>query len=240
MQVTTQTTQASTKNKRLSFAGDKLLNLNLKASMANLTNFEDEINYMNKIEQNERNMTDIYQHRRNLMKNEKEMLVKQLENKIELIEQSNNANLELRKKLIELEKNYEHLYLEFHKCKDMKAKYHNDIIKLRKENTKDFDTKLSHLNKQDKTIRLLKKELFLIINLLKLRIVNLDSLDEDKLIKGYLVDIEKNTIKYLQINKNEQALINCINYWQSMKELILSEEERKDKENFNKLNFNIK
>jgi len=232
----TQTNAKLQNNKRLSVAGDKLVNLNLKSNFANLTNFEDETNYLNKLEITDANIVNILEHRKNLLKRENENKLKMQESVLDNIRSINKENLELRKKLVEMEKQFEHLNSEFNKCNEMKQKYHNDIIKIRKDNTKEFDMKLTNLNKQDKSIKTLKKELFLIINLLKMRIVNLDTLKEDQMIKGYLINIEKNTIKYLQLNKNEDAIEKCLKFWNAMKDLIILEEEIgiKDKENFKK------
>ena len=229
----TQTNAKLQNNKRLSVAGDKLVNLNLKSNFGNFTNFEDETNYLNKLEITEANIVNILEHRKNLLKRENENKLKMQESILDNIDGMNKENLDLRKKLVEMEKQFDHLNSEFNKCNEMKQKYHNDIIKIRKDNTKEFDMKLTNLNKQDKSIKTLKKELFLIINLLKMRIVNLDTLNEDQMIKGYLINIEKNTIKYIQFNKNEEAIEKCLKYWNAMKDLIIVEEDflNKEKEN---------
>jgi hypothetical protein len=234
----TQTNAKLQNNKRFSVAGDKLINLNSKSNFGNFTNFDDESSYLNKLEITETNILNILEHRKNLLKSENESKLKMHESILENIDTMNKGNLELSKKLVELEKQYDHLYSEFNKCNEMKQKYHNDIIKIRKDNTKEFDMKISNLNKQDKNIKTLKKELFLIINMLKMRVVNLDSIEEDHMIKGYLINIEKNSIKYVQFNKNEEALEKCLRYWNAMKDLLLGDEEIliKDKENFSKKN----
>ncbi len=221
----TQTNAKLQNNKRLSIAGDKLINMNLNSNYGNFTNLDDETNYLNKLEITEANVMTILEHRKNLLKMENENKIKMHESILTNIDSMNKGNLELRKKLLELENRFDHLNSEFKKCNEMKQKYHNDIIKIRKDNTKEFDAKLNNLKQQDKRIKTLKKELFLIINLLKMRIVNLDSLEEDQMIKGYVINIEKNTIKYIQFNKNENAIEKCINYWNSMKELLIKDEE---------------
>jgi hypothetical protein len=98
-----------------------------------------------------------------------------------------------------------------------------DIFNLRRENSKVYDCKSSELVRIDKTIRTLKRELFLLINILKLRIVNVDS--EEESIKGYLLDVEKNNLKYIVLNKNEEPMINAIRYWKSLKDLLLGESQ---------------
>jgi len=221
----TQTNAKLQNNKRLSVAGDKLINMNLNSNYGTFTNLDDESNYLKKLEITENNVIDILEHRKNVLQIENENKEKFHKSNLENIEAINKENLELRKKLFELENQFDHLNIEFNKCNELKQKYHNDIIKIRKDNTKDFDAKLNVLKQQDKRIKTLKKELFLIINLLKMRIVNLDSLDEDQMIKGYIINIEKNTIKYIQFNKNEDAIKKCTDFWNSMKELLMKEEK---------------
>jgi hypothetical protein len=235
----TQTNAKLQNNKRLSVAGDKLINMNLNSNYGTFTNLDDESNYLKKLEITENNVVDILEHRKNVLQFENENKEKFHKSNLENIEAVNKENLELRKKLFELENQFDHLNIEFNKCNEMKQKYHSDIIKIRKDNTKDFDAKLNVLKQQDKRIKTLKKELFLIINLLKMRIVNLDSLEEDQMIKGYIINIEKNTIKYIQFNKNEEAIKKCADFWNAMKELLMKEEKVFSKEMDNKDNTGI-
>lgn len=235
----TQTNAKLQNNKRLSVAGDKLINMNLNSNYGTFTNLDDESNYLKKLEITENNVVDILEHRKNVLQFENENKEKFHKSNLENIEAINKENLELRKKLFELENQFDHLNIEFNKCNEMKQKYHSDIIKIRKDNTKDFDAKLNVLKQQDKRIKTLKKELFLIINLLKMRIVNLDSLEEDQMIKGYIINIEKNTIKYIQFNKNEDAIKKCADFWNAMKELLMKEEKVFSKEMDNKDNTGI-
>lgn len=211
-----------TKSAKRTSIGDHLMNL--KSSLANFTNFDDEMNYLNKLEIMESNITNIIDHKKSILKRENESKIRQFSQLLENNDLLNKDNNELRNKLIDLENNYKNLHTEFVKCKEMKSEYFNNIIKLRKENTKEFDNKINNLHKQDKTIRNLKKELFLIINILKARVVNADTLTEDRAVKGYIIDIEKNTLKYIEINKNEEGYNNVINYWSAMKELFVGKE----------------
>ncbi len=98
----------------------------------------------------------------------------------------------------------------------MRAMYHLNS----RENTKNFDNKLSKLNKTDQTLKALKKELTLMINFLKLRLVNIDTIEEEKMIKGYLVDVERNAVKYIELNKErDDEIESCVLYWNAMREL---------------------
>lgn len=149
------------------------------------------------------------------------------------VEEHTAHNAELKKQFILLEEQLQTLTIESKQIEERKQKYYNDIIKLRKESTKEIDQKVNLLVKQDKNVKLLKKELFLLMNLLKIRVVNLDVQEEENMIKGYLVNTDKNFIKYIEINKNEEMSKNCFSYWQQMKDLL---EPKPEKENVNNLN----
>lgn len=227
--------------KRKSVVGDKLMYV--IEHMSEITNLEDEKKYLSKLEILDGNITNIFQHKKNLALRDLENKENNLEKSCKDCEIANLKNSELRKKLAELENQYEHLNFEFKKCSEMRQKYYNEIIKIRRDNTKEFDSKLNTLNKQDKNLKMLKKELFLLINLLKLRVVNLDTVDEDKFIKGYILDLERNTIKYIEVTTSQEALNDCFTYWTSMKELICGKQNNQQlgKENMglDYLNLNL-
>ena len=228
-----------TASKRLSIENKQPLSLTNLSTSSILSNIDDEANYLKKLEITEGNISSFLIHRKNLIQKENENKISQLETIKKEIDRENNNNIQLRNELIEKEKQFEELNREYKKCSELKNKYHNEIIKLRKENTKEFDNKVSMLNKQDKTLSALKKELFLLINILKLRVVNLDSVDEDESVKGYLLDIDKNALKYIESKKTEDEFIHCIKYWTSMKELLLGEDkENKNLENKENVNLN--
>jgi hypothetical protein len=227
---------ANTRSKRLSVVGDKLIALSAQ-TLGKLGNLDDELRYLKKLDITDGNISCIFEHKKNLLMRQVDLKRTQLETLSKEVDNANLQNIELKNKLIELETQFTHLNLEFKKCSEMKQKYHSDIIKIRRENTKEFDNKLNTLNKQDKKLKQHKKELFLLINILKLRVVNLDSLAEDKFVKGYLIDMEKNTIKYIEINRNQEAINNCIIYWSAMKELLIGKGQLQSTTNTN-INMN--
>ena len=135
-------------NKRKSIVGDKLMYV--IEHMSDILNFEDEKKYLNKLEIVEENMTNILQHKKNLAVGELEMKRNNLEKISKDVEIANFKNSEIRKKLLNLEKQYDHLNQEFKKCIEMRNKYYHDITKIRRDNTKEYDNKINTLNKQDK------------------------------------------------------------------------------------------
>jgi hypothetical protein len=127
----------------------------------------------------------------------------------------------LHQRLVDLEKQHEYLQKEYSNCSELKIKYINDITRIRKENTKEFDNKMINLSKHDKTMKSLKKELFLIMNILKTRIVNIDTAEIENKIKGYIIDVDKFNMSYVEINKSEEPNKKAINYWNAMNDLLI-------------------
>jgi len=226
-------------NKKLT-GGDKTINLNTKSVASSLLDFENELNYLNKLEITSGNISSITDHGKNIIRQQNENLLQGIEIITKEIEKADSDIQELRTQLFEIEQQHDTLSSAFKNCNERRQKYHSDIIKLRRENTKEFDNKLNILNKNDKVIRAQKKELFLLINLLKFRIVNLDTINEDKIIKGYLINTERNAIKYIEIKKEEQNEIeSCKLFWNSMNNLLSINKNctKLEKENYNSNNL---
>jgi hypothetical protein len=216
-------TLTNTKNtKRQSTIADELIKM--KSSLPKIVNMDDEMTYLNKLDIAENNIFNIITHKKTILKNDNETRQRNVEASTAKIETLNKENMDLHKKLIELEKQHEYLQIEFNKCSEMKTKYINDITNLRRNNNKEFDIKMNNISKNDKNIKALKKELLLIINILKTRIVNIDTIDQDNKIKGYLVDIEKNTLKYLEMDRSEDDHKKAITFWAAMKDLLLGKD----------------
>jgi hypothetical protein len=213
----------NTKNtKRQSTIADELIKM--KSSLPKIVNMDDEMTYLNKLDIAENNIFNIINHKKTILKNDNETRQRNVEASTTKIETLNKENMDLHKKLIELEKQHEYLQIEFNKCSEMKTKYITDITNLRRNNNKEFDFKMNNISKNDKNIKALKKELLLIINILKTRIVNIDTIDQDNKIKGYLVDIEKNTLKYLEMDRSEDGHKKAITFWAAMKDLLLGKD----------------
>ena len=226
-----------TKSKKLSVVGDKLMSFNVQG-LAKLSNLDDELRYLNKLDIIDGNVMSIFEHRKNLLIRQNENRKALLDNITTQVENANNFNLELKRKLFSLSSQQEDLNTEFNKLSELKKKYYSDIMKIRRENTKEFNNKLNTLNTQDKGMKLLKRELFLLMNLLKVRVLNSDTAELEKCIKGYLVNIENNSIQYVEVNKCEDVFKNCFSYWTSMTNLhqIKSSSNKENISNLNNIN----
>jgi chromosome segregation ATPase len=206
-------------NKRVSSIGDKLIAI--KSNISKLSQLEDEKNYLNKLDITENNIANILEHKKTLTSRDieaKQRTAEIINNNLEQITKENNS---LTDKLIKLDKQHEELRAEFNKCSEIKKKYFNDIVKIRKDNTKELDNKIYVLSNQEKECKKLQNELFLILNMIKLRIVNTDTASEEKSYKGYIIDVNNNRLKYIDVNKREDANRSAVKYWQAMKEILL-------------------
>jgi hypothetical protein len=206
-------------NKRVSSIGDKLINI--KANISKLTMLDDEKNYLNKLETTESNITSILEHKKKLIAIENEKIKRKNDIVTKNIQQYHKENNHLREKIFKLDKQYEELQVEFNKFNEIKKKYFNDILKIRKENTKDLDNKILSLAKQEKQIKKLQNELFLLLNILKLRIINIDTAESQNIYKGYIINIHDNTLIYVEIDKKEDPHSCALKYWRAMKELLI-------------------
>jgi hypothetical protein len=214
---------------------DKLPLVNFQPNK--FVSIEEEKNYLEKADSHYQNLKKYFKWSQKRRGGELFKMEEQMNFNLKRCDDLVSENSDLRKKFVQLEEQLEMLNIESKKIEEKKQKYYTDIIKLRKESTKELDQKVNLLNKQDKQVKALKKELYLLMNLLKIRVVNIDSIAEENVIKGYLVNTEKNSIKYLEINKQEKKDINsCLAYWTEMNDLHA--EEKIDKENVNILNIN--
>lgn len=227
--------EVSLNNKRQSEAYDKIMEQKLQTGK--FISFEDELRYLNKLNLNDGNFTDLFEHKKNFLKVNNDHTSSQNSNLIKEVDARNLENLELSYKLKQLEGQLEHLKADYKKSLDLKQKFNNELIKIRRENTKEYDNKLSKLNTQERKMKQLKKENNLMINITKLRIVNIDTIKEDKVFKCYLVNTETSTVKYLEIpveNTSKKGFI----YWNLAKEFFANEEKKKleNKENLSTIN----
>ena len=87
-----------------------------------------------------------------------------------------------------------------------------------------FFNQLSQNEKYNYNCNFLKKEICLLSNILKYRIVNVDSVDKNdnnNLICGYMVDVERNTIEIFNSSKNKDNNNNdSTNFWKKMRKFL--------------------
>ncbi len=108
-------------------------------------------------------------------------------------------------------------------------------------NSKIFEKKIFELGKLEPKIEKLAKELGLMINLTKCRILNIDEVckGEDSVLQCYFINSNTSSLKYFELDLNEDVEVRVRKYWNAAKEFFISENAgEEDKENFNKLNYN--
>ena len=87
---------------------------------------------------------------------------------------------------------------------------------LRKESIGMVDYILRKKGMIDSTIKKMQKELNLLMNFLKVRIINTGSLEEKKEIKAYLINIDKGLIKPFIAILTEPERKRIIEFWSEM------------------------
>jgi chromosome segregation ATPase len=185
----------------------------------NFTNIDDEIAYLNKLEIMENNINKVIEHKMETFKAELDAKDKEIEEIITDIENITKESNDARLRLIELDKRYSGLHLELLKQYEMRNKIFSEIIKLRKENTKGFDKQLETQQQDDIDIKSLKSELCMLLNMLKLRILN--PISDDPNYYGYVMNTTDNTLCFVNIDRNLDNLEKGKIYWNAMNELIV-------------------
>jgi hypothetical protein len=208
-------------SKRLSNRNENNEFFHFRANAMKLHKIDDELRYHDQAEKIE--FEDLVQ----LFKSEKEKKMAKLTDALNNLQFQENQNIKKDQENIKLRKELDEKHLISDKNKDEiiqlnqnKIQLIEEIKKIRKENSREFDSKLNNINIQDKNLKTLKKELFMIINLFKFRLVNFDSWKEENSFKGYLIDIDKNALKFLEVDKNEEEYLSGVKYWSHLRELL--------------------
>jgi chromosome segregation ATPase len=186
-------------------------------NLKKLTDFEEEYKCVNKLQTAEDNIINLLHGQiKNLEDEEisKQNEIKQIEN---LFKEIVESSYKLRIKLNELENKNLELEIEYQRLNELRNKYSSDIIKLRKENTKAFDNLLATRQREDVDIRGLKSELCMLLNMLKMRLLNIEN--EEKYYVGYVMNTSNNNLCYLSIEKDMEMVSKGKIYWKAMNEL---------------------
>lgn len=109
----------------------------------------------------------------------------------------------------------------------------NEILLCRKRNFITFDNRINFYYKSNKSIRTYKKKLYLLMNFLKLKIIDTSlsnesnremGLDETKVANlGYFLKIEKNRLKPVYISVSLDEVSRIINFWKNFYEYFKSD-----------------
>jgi hypothetical protein len=183
-------------------------------------NIEDEKTYLNKLEITESNIAKIIEHKNETFQQLLEAKDKQLEDANRYLQELEDTSEGLRKDVIDLDNRCIELGNDMQKHNDLKVRLSADIIKLRKENTKGFENLLVCKQRQDIDIKGIKSELSMMLNMLKLRILNLD-MPNDPSHVGYVMNTSDNTLCYLNVDKNQDDIEKGKIYWTAMNGLIV-------------------
>lgn len=206
-----------------------------RSFLSKFMNMDTEVEYLNKLQITENNIKEIFSYKKMKLKNEYASIQQENLSYQNLVAQINEENKILQKKFEDLRIQFNELTQEFNKLNEMKQKLNKEIIQLRHESSTEVEGQLAKKAKGDKYIRQLKKEFCLLVNILKYRIVNYDTAKKENAIKGYLLNINNNAIKFFGINRDDIALKNYLNFWNSLNTLLGDDNKNNDdnKENAN-------
>ena len=204
--------------------------LNLKASMMSLANVDDEVKYYTKY-LNLKNEIDAFVERKKkvLLEDikEKEKSLNFLKKERERREEENkNLNSDFNEVCVKesslnalIKNNKEELMMNF-----------LEICKKRKEISKIFDNRIGEYKKMNSETENRMKELNLYMNIFKLRIINIDEIQNGlSNLKAYFVN-KDNTLKYYEVNLKDEEVIKVKKFIESFID-NLSKEEKEESEN---------
>lgn len=130
--------------------------------------------------------------------------------------QLRDTNYKLNNELHLLNQKFEDLSIKFQTITKKKKQLNDEIMGLRKESIGMVDYILRKKGMIDSTIKKMQKELNLLMNFLKVRIINTGSLEEKKEIKAYLINIDKGLIKPFIAILTEPERKRIIEFWSEM------------------------
>lgn len=221
----------SVKHKNITLLKNPKL-LNFQNQFSNLQIESNELQQLqflqNQINQHQINQTNLSTSSLNNKKNQLNDKHKQL---LKIEQETKTLKSELQK----LEEQTNKLQTTYHKETNQNKELTKKLINLRKDNLIMFFNQLSQNEKYNYNCNFLKKEICLLSNILKYRIVNVDSDDNDNLINGYMVDVERNSIEVFNSSKNKDNDNNSTNFWKKMRMFLnhspYSSVHSNDKEN---------
>lgn len=152
------------------------------------------------------------------------------EKKINICE-INQYNMEIKNKIIINEQKIEeYLSSKIASAEKKLNEIYNEILVTRKKNFNTFDNRINFYYKSNKSIRTCKKKLYLLMNFLKLKIIDKrllnqenNNTDIDMPQKGYLtyfVNIEKNRIKPINISESLDEVVRTIYFWENFSQFF--------------------
>ena len=184
-------------------------------------NLNEEIELLSKIKSSQDKIKQLYKIKVLDINNKIGVLKKNYDNQIEKIKNLDDYDTTLKINLENLEKEFENLKNQYKNLNNLKETLNNEILSLRKSSTEIFDLEIKKKGKNNNEIQNLNKEFNVFANILKYRVLNIKEIDSGKRIEGYIINKDKNILKYLEFDINKDNIKQrYINFWKNLKEFL--------------------
>lgn len=199
-----------------------------KFTFTNNKKFKPEIDY-------EKELVKRYQENSSILKRTKDSTKKIINDKLKReikkldevklsISSVNQKNIEIKNKIIINEQKVDdYITYKLLQAEKNLNEIYNEILASRKKNFITFDNRVNFYYKSNKSIRICKKKLYLLMNFLKLKIIDQRSLydnpnelglNESKVVNlGYFLNIEKNKLRPIHISSSLDEVPRTIYFW---------------------------
>ena len=189
----------------------KIYNLNLNEEIEILSNI--------KLKQNK--IKQLYKIKILDINNKIGLLKKKYDIQIEKIKNLYDYDTTLKINLENLENEFNKLSNQLENLNHLKKTLNDQILSLRKSSTEIFDLEIKKNEKNNNEIKKLKKEFNLLVNILKYRLLNIKEINGGKRIEGYMIDIDRNLLKYREFDLNETNIKQrYLNFWKDLKKFL--------------------
>jgi hypothetical protein len=205
-------------------------NLNVKTYFVDFDKVDDEVNYYNQYNTIRKNIHKFIETKKAVFDSEyqeKKITISQLEKELQKREEE---NLSILNKINDLNKIDAEIFEGINRNKEEIVKKFDGICQKRREIWNLFENRLNDLKKKEKSVDHIIKELYLYMNILKLRIINIDDLQNGAtVLKAYHIQ-KDNYLKYIEIDLNEDENIRFKRFSEMLEESLFDTEETKKKE----------
>ena len=197
---------------------------------SDITNLEVETKNFKKIDENTKEIFDLCEMKKNSLVSIYQEKEEVINNQKIILAEKENENLLLAKKIQELDEKFNELELDLKKGKSERNKLIDEINEMRRKNLKLFEKKVAEIGKLEPKIEKMAKELGLMINLTKCRILNMEEIikGEEKIVQCYFINPNTNSLKYCEIDLEEIPEVRVRKYWNMMKDFFISNTSMED------------
>ena len=197
--------------------------LNSNELLFQLGNSEQECKLLRENKSEMREFYDLMNKKEIEMRKKINVVKEEYKEQLQYNNQLREENLKLRNQLYSLVKKFEELCLQFQMITKKKIQLNDGIMGLRKECIAIVDSVLKKKGLLDSSIKKMQKELNLLMNFLKVRIINTGSIEEKKEIKAYLINIDKGLIKPFTATLSEPEGKRILSFWAEMYKFLVEE-----------------